>query len=235
MLNNGVVCHRLLPDMQRKDGLLWHGGVGCIVRLAWTRWISCELSACRFACLSALLHFRPDASRCCATSRQRLTCRCAQGIVHADSAHARRGELVGAARRLLGLMVEHLPLDAAADQLAVSFLQQRLPPPPPVGWAPGESLVPCTSVLGKGLSAVRVQLAARDVARLVVEQEGPGDEEAALVYHCLANERRGHARGCNAEEPCAAEPIVEGEADACAPEPGPASGRCVFPLDAALC
>ena len=153
--------------------------------------------------------------------------------MHADSEHARRGELVGAARRLLGHVIEHVPLDAAADQLAVAFLQQRLPPPPPVGRAPGEPAAPGMAVLGKSPSAVRVQLAAPGVARLVVEQEGPGDEEAALVYHCLANERCGHARGCDADKPCSAEPGGEGTADACAPEPGPASDRCAFPLEAA--
>ena len=153
--------------------------------------------------------------------------------MHADSEHARRGELVGVAKRLLGHVVEHLPLDAAADQLAVAFLQQRLPPPPPIGRAPGEPAPPGTSVLGKSLGAVKVQLAAPGVARLVVEQEGPGDEEAALVYHCLANERHGHARGCASDEPCSAQPAGEGTADACAHEPGPASGRCVFPLEAA--
>ena len=157
----------------------------------------------------------------------------AQGIVHADSEHARRGELVGAARRLLGRVAEHLPLDAAADQLAVAFLQQRLPPLPPIGCAPGGPAASCMPVWGQALSQVRVQLAAAGVARLVVEQEGPGDEEAALVYHCLANERRGHARGCDADAPCSAEPSGEGKADACALEPGPASGRCVFPLEAA--
>lgn len=153
--------------------------------------------------------------------------------MHADSEHARRGKLVGAARRLLGHVLEHLPLDAAADQLAVAFLQQRLPPPPPIGRAPGKPAAPCTSAMGKSLGAVRVQLAAPGVARLVVEQEGPGDEEAALVYHCLANERCGHARGCDADEPCSAEPGGEGKAGACAHEPVPASGRCAFPLEAA--
>ena len=153
--------------------------------------------------------------------------------MHADSEQARRGELIGAARRLLGHVVEHLPLDAAADQLAVAFLQQRLPPPPPIGRAPGKSASPCTSAMGKSLGAVRVQLATPGIARLVVEQEGPGDGEAALVYHCLANERCGHARGCDADEPCSAEPGGEGEAGACARESVPASGRCAFPLEAA--
>ena len=153
--------------------------------------------------------------------------------MHADSQHARRGELVSAARRLLGHVVEHLPLDAAADQLAVAFLQQRLPPPPPIGPAPGKPAAPCTSAMGKSLSAVRVQLVASGVARLVVEQEGPGSDEAALVYHCLANERCGHARGCDADEPDSAEPGSEGEAGACARGSVPASGRCAFPLDAA--
>lgn len=95
-------------------------------------------------------------------------------------------------------VLEFLPLDGAADQLAAQFLQQRLPPSTrPVGGADA----PLTW-------SSRVLLQKPGLARLVVE------DDAAVVYHCLANERQCHASSREAP--------LEGSA-----------GRLEFPLDRA--
>lgn len=107
--------------------------------------------------------------------------------MHAESEHERRGEVAAHAKGLLKHVAEHLPLDAAADQLAAAFLQQRLPPPPPAGRAAGEP-APAGPPAELGLDGLRVQLRGPGLARLVVE------DDSAVVYHCLANERRRHAQ-----------------------------------------
>ena len=81
-------------------------------------------------------------------------------------------------------VLEFLPLDGAADQLAAQFLQQRLPPS-------RKPEAAAQQVLAWGS---RVLLRKPDAARLVVE----GD--AAVVYHCFANERQCHASMAD-EEP----------------------------------
>lgn len=95
-------------------------------------------------------------------------------------------------------VLEFLPLDGAADQLAAHFLQQRLPPS-------GGPVQAVTAPLSWGS---KVLLRKPGLARLVVE----GD--AAVVYHCFANEQQRHAS------------IEEDEHSSSA-------GRLEFPLDRA--
>jgi hypothetical protein len=80
-------------------------------------------------------------------------------------------------KALVRKVLDFLPLDSAADQLAAAFLQQRLPPICQVS----------ASLAGLGWTS-RILLRGQSIARLVIE------EEMAVVYHCLANERRMHAR-----------------------------------------
>ena len=157
--------------------------------------------------------------------------------MHSESVDARRGELAATAQGLLAHLAKHLPADAAADQLAAAFLQQRLPPPPPVGRAAGEPAVGDSVPMPQSLDTVRVQLAALGLARLVVE------DEAAVVYHCLGNERRSHAHGegSGGKEPCS--PVdghgaaAEADGDACgvadAADAERSPGRLAYPLDCA--
>jgi hypothetical protein len=45
-------------------------------------------------------------------------------------ADPRRAEFTAHCAELIEAVMHHMPLDEVADQLAVQFLQQRLPPPP---------------------------------------------------------------------------------------------------------
>ncbi|BDA40833.1 Ribosomal oxygenase 1 [Coccomyxa sp. Obi] len=101
------------------------------------------------------------------------------GVQYSDSSdlEAKRAAFESTAQAMVQRVLEFLPLDGAADQLAAQFLQQRLPP----------SRNPEAAAQPSLAWGSRVLLRKPDVARLVVE----GD--AAVVYHCLANERQCHA------------------------------------------
>ena len=64
----------------------------------------------------------------------------AQGVAVSDTEDSElrlcRADLHGLAERVMGEVVQRLSLDAAADRMAVAFLQQRLPPPPAPGKRP---------------------------------------------------------------------------------------------------
>lgn len=110
----------------------------------------------------------------------------------------RRAAFVSTAQAMVQRVLEFLPLDGTADQLAAQFLQQRLPPSRDPGAAPQPLLA----------WGSRVLLRKEDAARLVVE------DDTAVVYHCLANERQCHAS------------IADDERSSCA-------GRLEFSLDRA--
>lgn len=118
----------------------------------------------------------------------------------------------------MNLVMESIPWDSAADQLAVKFLQSRLPLPSLAtgseenGLATGSrGNIPAANLTGKQLWKSKVRLVAPDVARLVVE------EDSAVVYHMLSNRRVLHN---------------EGDDESCK-EPLSPDGRLVFSLDAA--
>ncbi len=151
-----------------------------------------------------------------------------QGVVHEGSEDFRRQRIVARVDGLVQRVVKCLPLDAAVDQMAAAFMQQRLPPPPALG--PAARDLPLHAGLpGKTLPAevdgMLVQLTAPNLARLVLEDEG------AVVYHCLANQRHSHASGeASDERGQSPESNVDGDGDAAEGE----SGSTGEPADAGL-
>lgn len=130
------------------------------------------------------------------------------GVSHSDETeNTQRTAFIGRVMECMTLVAQSIPWDSAADQLAVKFLQSRLPLP-----GQGGSILKAspTSQKVKILGKSKVRLVAPDVARLVVE------EDSAVVYHMLSNSRVLHNEGD--------EDIIE--------EPS-AAGRLAFSLDIA--
>ena len=102
-----------------------------------------------------------------------------QGVPFSDdsSLEAKRAAFEATAQSMVQRVLQFLPLDGAADQLAAQFMQQRLPPSRDMAGAAEAPLA----------WGSRVLLRRPNMARLVVE----GD--AAVVYHCLANDQQQHA------------------------------------------
>ncbi|KAL4857945.1 putative anion transporter 6 [Chlorella vulgaris] len=143
------------------------------------------------------------------------------GVTHEEeSDNASRGEFVETCAELVEKVLHHMPLDPVADQMAVQFLQQRLPPPPllpfkdaagkPQGVFMGRIGGSSSTVKAKGQSSgVAVEAKSEEggaggvgpdtcvvvpmpgIARLVIDSEGP--EPIAEVHHCMANRRDLHA------------------------------------------
>lgn len=105
------------------------------------------------------------------------------GLVHegSDSASdsAQRACFSNTARQLLQQVVEHMPLDAAADRLSVQFIQQRLPPYGLEGETDRADL--------EVSSDSKVRLVRPGIATMTVE------EDSIALYHCLSNPRVLHA------------------------------------------
>ncbi len=56
-----------------------------------------------------------------------------QGVLHSDDGalETERTAFMERAHTALDAVLQHIPFDSTADQMAVRFLQQRLPPPAP--------------------------------------------------------------------------------------------------------
>jgi lysine-specific demethylase/histidyl-hydroxylase NO66 len=124
---------------------------------------------------------------------------------------AQREAFIQHAQQLLRRVLEHAPLDAAADQLGARFMRTRLPP---------HAAAASGAAAPRLTKSSRVRLAFAGAARLVIEE---GD---ACVYHPFGNDRVGHMEGY-AHACCAAGGCEEEHAE---PE-DPA--RLAFPLELA--
>ena len=105
------------------------------------------------------------------------------GVAHSDEhENPKRAAFLEKVMECMARVSQSIPWDSAADQLAVKFLQARLPLPtqeaskPPVKTA-------------KINEKSNVRLVAPDVARLVLEGA------AVVVYHILKNSRDMHNEG----------------------------------------
>lgn len=102
------------------------------------------------------------------------------GVVHADDeANPARQAFLERVESLVRRVIENLPIDAAADQLASRFIRQRLPIARPESKGKQPTVRPES----------RLRLAEKDVARMIVE------EDTALVVHALNNSRTDHMEG----------------------------------------
>lgn len=105
------------------------------------------------------------------------------GVSHSDEhENPLRAAFIEKVMQCMAIVSQGIPWDSAADQLAVKFLQSRLPLPGLEGTTPSK---PSRKLTGKS----KVRLVAPDVARLVVE----GD--SVVVYHMLKNTRETHNEG----------------------------------------
>lgn len=105
------------------------------------------------------------------------------GVSHSDEhENPLRAAFIEKVMQCMAIVSQGIPWDSAADQLAVKFLQSRLPLPGLEGTTPSK---PSRELTGKS----KVRLVAPDVARLVVE----GD--SVVVYHMLKNTRETHNEG----------------------------------------
>lgn len=103
------------------------------------------------------------------------------GVAHSDEHdNPARAAFIEKVMECMAIVSQSIPWDSAADQLAVKFLQARLPLPGQDATKPGKA-----KISGKS----KVRLVAPDVARLVVE----GD--SVVVYHMLKNSRDMHNEG----------------------------------------
>jgi hypothetical protein len=129
------------------------------------------------------------------------------GVVYSDrdDSDAQRAALIGKACSLVHLVMGHLPLDSAADQIGSTFIRDRLPPPDH-GAASTRPVLPATIQAPQRL----LRLKGHGFARMSVE------DDAAVVYHCLANARHKHCEGGGGE-------AVDGHA----------TGRLEFPIQCA--
>lgn len=104
------------------------------------------------------------------------------GVAHSDDHdNPQRAAFIDKIMECMAIVSQSIPWDSAADQLAVKFLQSRLPLPAPANAVHGKG----QKITGKS----RVRLVAPDVARLVLE----GD--SVVVYHMLKNSRDLHNEG----------------------------------------
>jgi len=102
------------------------------------------------------------------------------GVAHSDEQdNPSRAAFIEKVMESMAIVSQSIPWDSAADQLAVRFLQSRLP-------LPGQQEATKTANI---TTKSKVRLVAPDVARLVVE----GD--SVVVYHMLKNSRDMHNEG----------------------------------------
>jgi hypothetical protein len=88
---------------------------------------------------------------------------------------------------MIECVMKYLPLDAAADQMAITFIQKRLPP-----------FLPKTTTKGDLNIHSVVKMVLPSAARLVIE------DDAACIFSPLQNQREYHAiadRPEDSEEP----------------------------------
>lgn len=150
------------------------------------------------------------------------------GVVHSDAKDdPRRDAFHLRVVELCGLVMEYLPMDAVADQMAKRVISQRLPPPPLKGAASGSSSKTLPRSGTAAAEAVtdrsRVKLAYPSCARLCIE------EENAVVYHMMDNPRLMHMEGeGDTSDDDADVDEAEGKGEA-----GESKGKIAFSLDVA--
>ena len=103
------------------------------------------------------------------------------GLAHEDKQSKRRSELECTAQRLAREVLAALPLDAAADQMAIKFTQQRLPP------YEIDQLRPDGMSLPQLDEDSEIYLVKAGIAAMAVEDDVIG------FYHCLNNASLLHA------------------------------------------
>lgn len=108
------------------------------------------------------------------------------GVAHSDEhENPARAAFIEKVMECMAIVSQSIPWDSAADQLAVKFLQARLPLPAQDDPATTIKAQTNTKISAKS----KVRLVAPDVARLVVE----GD--SVVVYHMMNNSRDMHNEG----------------------------------------
>jgi len=150
------------------------------------------------------------------------------GVVHSDKDDPARGGFQMRVMELCSLVLEHLPMDAVADQMAKRMLSQRLPPPPLSDALSGTPRLTGAAAAAAVTDASRVKLAYPACARLCIE------EENAAVYHMMRNPRLMHMEGegeCSDDEEGDDGDGEEGEADEAEGVGGAAKGKLLFSLD----
>ena len=135
------------------------------------------------------------------------------GVSHSDDhENPHRTAFIEKILECMNLVSQSIPWDSAADQLAVKFLQSRLPLP---SHGHDEASSKASSLKATQKETIsgdsKVALVAPGIARLVVE------EDSAVVYHMLSNSRDLHN---------------EGDDNSLEEEPSP-QGRLAFSLDLA--
>ncbi|KAL2634862.1 hypothetical protein R1flu_006341 [Riccia fluitans] len=101
------------------------------------------------------------------------------GVAHSDKDDPRRAAFLERVILCMDRLVKSGPWDSAVDQMAVKFIQSRLPLP--------HMLESEMTKEGRSLAITsKVRLVAPDVARFVVE------EDSAVLYHMLNNSRSSH-------------------------------------------
>ncbi|KAL3692925.1 hypothetical protein R1sor_006576 [Riccia sorocarpa] len=101
------------------------------------------------------------------------------GVAHSDKDDPRRAAFLERVILCMDRLVKSGPWDSAVDQMAVKFIQARLPLP----HTPEAEVTKDGSLLATLNSTSKVRLVAPDVARFVVE------EDSAVLYHMLNNSR----------------------------------------------
>ena len=137
------------------------------------------------------------------------------GVMHSDNeGDPTREELFTEIINKAKTIVDYLPVDAAADQFARKFLQERLPPqiPPSLCNQAEECYKSVQNTVQKDLPDISkdddveriestlltpmqgklVRLVHPDCIRLVLDNESSGNEHLATVYHCVRNSKRYH-------------------------------------------
>lgn len=112
------------------------------------------------------------------------------GVSHSDDHdNPQRTAFIEKILECMNLVSQSIPWDSAADQLAVKFLQSRLPLPG--GHYDASSKASLLKITQEQIIAVdcKVALVAPGIARLVVE------EDSAVVYHMLSNSKDLHNEG----------------------------------------
>ena len=109
------------------------------------------------------------------------------GLAHEDEQSQRRSELENTAQKLAKEVLAALPLDAAADQMAIKFTQQRLPPYEIDQLRPDGKSIP---QIDKDSEIYLVQAG---IAAMAVEDDVIG------FYHCLNNASLLHAAAPQSE------------------------------------
>jgi len=106
------------------------------------------------------------------------------GAVYSDSDDPRRQAFATTCHNMMDFVLKYLPSDAAADQMAINFIQRRIPPFLPK---------PSNSKNELNMHSL-VQMVTPSAGRLVVE------DDAACIYSPMQNRREYHANAATKPE-----------------------------------